>query len=136
MLSLATPIAGDVAKPGLGLSAEDTKKLQREVDTIIHCAADIRLEIPIQDTLRSNYQGTKEALQFALGTQNLRSFIHVSTAYTNFNQPEGATIAEKIYPLHYGDQRVRYKELVEVSVYVFCKSRPDEIEFAAVGQSC
>ena len=116
-LSLATPIAGEFTQAGLGLSQEDLETIRSEVDTVIHCAADIRLEVPVQDTLKANYQGTREVLEVARSLQNLISFVHVSTAYSNFNQPVGATIIEKIYPLHYGDQRLKSQELVEVSDY-------------------
>ena len=116
LLSLATPVAGDVLQPGLGLSEKDYEMLQREVDTIIHCAADIRLESPIQETLRANFEGTRKVLELARGVHSLTSFVYVSTAFSNFNQPTGATIGEKIYPLHYGDQAFRADELVEVSI--------------------
>lgn len=36
------PISGDMTLPGLGISPDDVRRLQREVDTVIHCAADIR----------------------------------------------------------------------------------------------
>jgi fatty acyl-CoA reductase len=125
LLALATPVAGDVLQPGLGLSESDLETLQREVDTIIHCAADIRLESPIQETLRANFEGTRKVLELARGVHSLTSFVHVSTAFSNFNQPSGAVIAEKIYPLHYGDQAFKADELVEVS----------QLVFAAVSQS-
>eukprot|EP00878_Enallax_costatus_P008921 GHUV01009327.1.p1 GENE.GHUV01009327.1~~GHUV01009327.1.p1 ORF type:complete len:152 (+),score=32.95 GHUV01009327.1:212-667(+) len=45
-------VEGDLALPGLGLSAEDAAAVRNEVTVIIHCAADIELDAPIQKTLK------------------------------------------------------------------------------------
>jgi nucleoside-diphosphate-sugar epimerase len=114
LLSLVIPVAGDVLQPGLGLSERDQETLHDEVDTIIHCAADIRLEAPIQETLRANFKGSERVLELACCVQNLSSFVYVSTAYTNINQPEGAIVKEHIYPLSFGDQPVDALQLAQV----------------------
>jgi hypothetical protein len=48
LLSKVTAVAGDLGQPGLGLSPADLRKLADGVDVLIHSAADIRLEAPIQ----------------------------------------------------------------------------------------
>lgn len=70
---------------------------------VIHCAADIRLEEPIQTTLVTNYLGTKALLDEVATWPALRCFTHVSSAFANVNQPMGSVVQEKIYPLHFGD---------------------------------
>jgi hypothetical protein len=45
-------VQGDIQLPGIGLSQSDRARLMRSVDVIIHCAADIRLEPTIQETLQ------------------------------------------------------------------------------------
>ena len=45
-------VEGDLTLPGLGLSAADAESITREVNVIIHCAADIELDAQVQKTLR------------------------------------------------------------------------------------
>lgn len=125
-------VAGDISVPGLGLSPEDLATLEREANFIIHSAADIRLEPPMQETLRSNYLGTKRVLQLAARCLHgasaraaaaglpppstppaLKSVVHVSTCYTNIEQPRGSTVAERLYPLRYGEQVADAEALAE-----------------------
>jgi len=135
-------VAGDISLPGLGLSAGDLATLEREANFIIHSAADIRLEPPMQETLRSNYLGTKRVLQLAArclrgaaaraalaggggaggggavaiaasAPPALRCVVHVSTCYTNIEQPRGSSVAERLYPLRYGEQAADAEALAE-----------------------
>ncbi|GBF97474.1 hypothetical protein Rsub_10397 [Raphidocelis subcapitata] len=106
LLAKVTAVAGDLSEPGLGLSAHDFATLAENVEVLIHSAADIRLEAPIQETLRANYVGTERILQLALQLRRLRSMVHVSTCYVNINKPRGATVHERIYPLNNGEVEV------------------------------
>ncbi len=45
-------VQGDIQLPGLGLSAADRAALCKSVHVIVHCAADIRLEPTIQESLQ------------------------------------------------------------------------------------
>lgn len=85
---------------------------------IIHCAADIRLEVHIHDTLQANYQGTRNLLNLATACNHLRALIHVSTAYVNVNLPKGCHIDEVIYPLMEGGQQVDEMAIAEVRTVV------------------
>jgi thioester reductase-like protein len=51
ILSRVQVVEGDLLLPGLGLSAAD-HALLREVDVVLHCAANLELEADIQHTLR------------------------------------------------------------------------------------
>jgi fatty acyl-CoA reductase len=66
LLKKVVAVNGDLSEPGLGLSAADASTLAGTVDILIHSAADIRLEAPIQETMRANYVGTSRVLQLAL----------------------------------------------------------------------
>ena len=114
VLAKVRAIAGDMKVAGLGISSEDLLLLQKEVHTVIHCAADIRLEVGIQDLLITNYEGTRQLLEIANSFHNLKAFVHVSSAYTNMNATPGSLVQESIYPLSYGDQLVSDSELVQV----------------------
>lgn len=114
VLGKVKAIAGNMLLPGLGISLEDRQTLQRDVQTVIHCAADIRLEVGIQDLLRANYEGTRQLLNLARSFSNLAAFVHVSSAYTNMNAEQGSLVKEAIYPLSHGDQPVDDHDLVQV----------------------
>lgn len=52
MFTRVHAVNGDLALPGMGLSADDAAAVQQEVTAIIHCAALIELDAPIQKTLQ------------------------------------------------------------------------------------
>lgn len=45
-------IDGDLSLPGMGLNPCDREQLVDEIDTVIHCAANLTLDAPIQSTLK------------------------------------------------------------------------------------
>jgi hypothetical protein len=107
LLQKVVAVESDMDLPGLGLSPEDRAALTREAEVVIHCAADIRLEVDVQTTLRSNYDGTKKVLElagdaFAGGAGPLRAHVHVSSAFVNMNRPRGSSVAERIYLMRHG----------------------------------
>ncbi|KIZ01368.1 Fatty acyl-CoA reductase 1 [Monoraphidium neglectum] len=113
LLSKVVALPGDLGRPRLGLSTSEVDALASEVDIIIHAAADIRLEAPIQETLRANYMGTRRVLELATQLPRLRSMVHVSTAYVNINHPHGATVRERIYPLMHGEVEADGERIAE-----------------------
>ncbi|KPK13549.1 MAG: long-chain fatty acid--CoA ligase [Betaproteobacteria bacterium SG8_41] len=75
---------GDVSAPCLGLEAPTYDALLHTVTHIVHSAADLRVNAPIQELRRTNVQGTANLLDFARAVQRghgLARFSHVSTAY-------------------------------------------------------
>jgi thioester reductase-like protein len=78
-----TPVAGDVATEGLGLSTICHRELRRAVSSIIHAAADTQfLGCPEAQT-NVNVDGTRRMIEFARGVRSLDRFIHVSTVCTS-----------------------------------------------------
>jgi fatty acyl-CoA reductase len=118
VLQKVKAIAGDMTSPDLGISSVDLARLKQHVQTVIHCAADIRLEVGIQTLLQTNYEGTRHLLELASSFDDLKAFVHVSSAYTNMNATPGSLVSESLYPLKYGDQLVVDSELVQVSTYM------------------
>lgn len=115
LLRKVQPVSGDITQPGLGLDISRRQTLQQHVDVILHCAADIRLELDIKSALRANYLGTKAMLQFAAGCLHLRALVHTSSCYVNMNQPRSSVVYEQLYPLKFGTTVVDCEELVQVS---------------------
>ncbi|VEN61737.1 unnamed protein product [Callosobruchus maculatus] len=76
-------IAGDCTQPNLGLASEDRKLLQDNVNIIFHGAATVRFDEKLKTAMVTNVQGTKDMLQLAREVQHLKSFMYLSTAYSN-----------------------------------------------------
>lgn len=72
-------VAGDLAKPLLGLSEADLVALTGDVDVLINVAAQVDFSPPLDDALTTNIGGALGALEVArrLGVP----FVHVSTCY-------------------------------------------------------
>jgi long-chain acyl-CoA synthetase len=66
-------IAGDVTRPLPEVDA----------DTVVHCAASISFDLPIQQALEVNTAGTANVLAAAERMPSLRHVVHVSTAYVS-----------------------------------------------------
>ena len=75
-------VSGDVAMDKLGLDPETYKRLQGEVDIIIHCAAVVSFDAPLDTAVRLNTLGPGRMVEFAKGCKN-PFFAQVSTCYVN-----------------------------------------------------
>ena len=75
-------VAGDVHAESAGLSGEDLAELSREVDVLIHSAASVVFDAPLDAALNSNVDGTLGMLELARGFERKPLFVHVSTCYT------------------------------------------------------
>lgn len=75
------PVAGDVRKPGLGLSSEDRAAATGSTTTILHAAADIVFSRTLEEARDTNVIGTEHVLDVADACPLLRRFTYVSTAF-------------------------------------------------------
>jgi thioester reductase-like protein len=79
-------VRGDLLEPGLGISGEDRQMLVASVDRIIHCAASISFELPLEQARAINVTGVGRILELAREIASggaLRRLVHVSTAYVS-----------------------------------------------------
>jgi alcohol-forming fatty acyl-CoA reductase len=74
-------LEGDVHAPSLGLGEEDLTELSREVDVVIHSAASVIFDAPLDAAVDSNVRGTLGLLKLARSWEKKPLFIHISTAY-------------------------------------------------------
>ncbi len=77
-------VNGDITKPQLGLSDIEYRELTETVSHIIHLAADIRINEPLDTLRQTNVKSVQNLLKLAGTIQRLRGllrFSHVSTAY-------------------------------------------------------
>ena len=76
-----TAVAGDIERSGLGLAGDTAERLRRDVSTVVHCAASVSFELPLEESRRVNVGGTRNMAAFARGCDTLERFSYVSTAY-------------------------------------------------------
>jgi long-chain acyl-CoA synthetase len=77
-------LRGDVSLPQLGLDGSTYEMLARQVTHIVHSAADLRLNAPIDELRVTNVQGAANVLELARAAHRngvLERLTHVSTAY-------------------------------------------------------
>jgi thioester reductase-like protein len=79
-------LRGDLLRADLGLSAPDRARLIGSVDRIIHCAASISFELPLEKAREINVEGVARVVELAreiAAGGSLRRLVHVSTAYVS-----------------------------------------------------
>jgi len=76
-------IQGDVLLEELGLTVENKARLQEEVSVMFHCAATLRLEAKLKDSVEMNTRGTWRALQLARGMTQLKVCLHDGLSTVN-----------------------------------------------------
>lgn len=74
-------LRGDITQPNLGLEDRQYAELRATVTEIIHCAADTRFHIPLENARQVNTSGTAELLALASQCRRLQKFAYISTAY-------------------------------------------------------
>jgi len=74
-------LEGDVHAPDLGLRSEDLAELSREVDAVVHSAASVVFDAPLDAAIGSNVRGTLGLLKLARSWEKEPLFVHISTSY-------------------------------------------------------
>ncbi|MGA2469726.1 MAG: SDR family oxidoreductase [Solirubrobacteraceae bacterium] len=84
-VSRVSAIAGDISVDGLGLGVGERDELLARVTSIVHCAALISFDLPLETARQTNSAGAVRMLELARAIADrrgqLRRFVHVSTAY-------------------------------------------------------
>jgi thioester reductase-like protein len=80
----ARAVAGDVTSPGLGMDAGTRSHVAEEAGAVMHCAASISFDLPLEEARQINVEGTREIIGLAREAKlagRMDRFVHVSTAY-------------------------------------------------------
>jgi thioester reductase-like protein len=98
-------VAGDLSKPLLGMDTLQFKSLALEIDSIIHCGAEVNLIKPYSSLKESNVLGTQEVLRLATTNGFIKTKVkpvhYISTngifpvdvkAYSKSSKQEKATV--------------------------------------------
>ncbi len=73
------PVSGEITEPALGLGAEDREALQRACTNIIHCAASVRMNLPLDEARQTALYPVASVIELAKACANLRKVEFVST---------------------------------------------------------
>jgi nucleoside-diphosphate-sugar epimerase len=76
-----TVVEGDLTKPNLGLRYGALRRIKKEVTEIIHCAAQTRFGLPIEEARATNTYGTLNVFNIARTCKRLEKVAHCSTVY-------------------------------------------------------
>ncbi|XP_031330549.1 putative fatty acyl-CoA reductase CG5065 [Photinus pyralis] len=93
-LEKVVAVPGDVGQDNLGLTEGDYKYLCQRIGVVFHSAATVRFNEDLRDAVLLNTLGTKRVAEFCKNIQNLKSFVHVSTAYSNADRSD---VEEVVY---------------------------------------
>jgi len=112
-------LAGDLTAPGLGLDVVERTSLAEEVGAVLHCAASISFDLPLEEARLINVEGTREMIGFAREAKalgRLERFLHVSTAYVAGDYPgtfgEGQLIAGQTFRNTYEQTKWEAEQVV------------------------
>lgn len=79
-------VQGNLLEPELGIARDDRDRLLGGVDRIIHCAASISFDSPLEQARAINVDGVARVVELAreiAAGGRLRRLVHVSTAYVS-----------------------------------------------------
>jgi thioester reductase-like protein len=76
-----TPIYADLRCENLGIDPATLSDLHARTTEIVHCAADIKFNLPLAAARETNTCGARRLLDFAAQCPGLHKFAHISTLY-------------------------------------------------------
>src|SRR4051794_30078524 len=80
-LSGSAAVFGDICRPDLGLTPEIRNLVAERAELFVHGAADIRFNLSLDQSRRTNTEGTRNVLGLARRCRRLQHFAHISTLY-------------------------------------------------------
>lgn len=92
-------VLGDLSQPLLGIPPDDYSSLRESLTEILHVAADLRFDRPVEECRLVNVGGVSGILELARSSAQLRKLGHVSTTYVNGCR-EGIFEEEPMPPVH------------------------------------
>ena len=76
-------VLGDLSQPLLGIAPDDYSNLRESLTEILHVAADLRFDAPVEESRLVNVAGVRGILELARRSAQVRKLGHVSTTYVN-----------------------------------------------------
>ncbi len=113
-------LQGNLTLPCLGLNPRALNELQSSLTEIIHCAAETRFGVPLEQARATNTQGTRNLLTLARGCPRLEKFAHLSTVYIVGRSvgrfPESPVCHQNAFSNNYQQSKYEAEELVVKSM--------------------
>jgi fatty acyl-CoA reductase len=92
------PIQGDILnRPKFGISEREIDIMRRNVNFVIHGAATVKFDEPLEIAMKTNTLPSRNLLEIVENFENLESYIQVSTAFANTHRPSNSIVEEIIY---------------------------------------
>ncbi|RZC31886.1 NAD binding 4 and/or Sterile domain containing protein, partial [Asbolus verrucosus] len=110
-------VAGDCTLSDLGLSVGDREQLIVDVNIVFHAAASVYFHENIKQAYINNVQGTANLLTFCKQMRHLKSFVHLSTAFSN-------SPLDKVDEVFY-DYSINYQQIEEM---ILKETSPKEVD--------
>lgn len=104
------PLRGDLSLPDLGISPAMTRLLQERLTHVIHCAASVDFDQPLEAAALSNISGSLHTLALARSCTRPPVMVSVSTAYVG-PHPPGGQLREELVPF-VGDVQTIYDAIL------------------------
>ncbi|XP_018905583.2 fatty acyl-CoA reductase wat [Bemisia tabaci] len=82
-LERVAAISGDCMLPMCGVSSKDQELMKREINVVFHVAATVRFDAKMRFAVNINIRATRDLLTLSRQFDNLKAFVHISTAYSN-----------------------------------------------------
>jgi len=82
-LEKMSAVIGDCSLPNLGIAEQYQEILKNEVNIVLHSAATVRFDEHLRIAVKINIHALQDLLKLSRHMKNLKSFIHISTAYSN-----------------------------------------------------
>jgi thioester reductase-like protein len=120
-------VNGDISLRGLGMDGDRIAALSERIDHVIHCAATIRFDLPLDIARRDNTEGTRNVLTFAEGVKRLRRLDYIGTAFVA-GQRRGLVKEDELdVGQSYSNSYERTKMEAELLVREFARKKPASI---------
>ncbi|KAG2181938.1 hypothetical protein INT43_006863 [Umbelopsis isabellina] len=111
-------VIGDLNMPSLGLSDVDRAAIIKNVNVVIHCAANLDGKERLDTATMINTIGTMRLMDLADECAHMKAFIHLSPAQipSNYSAPPGSPVQERVYPMGMGDPETLLNQTLGMDV--------------------
>jgi thioester reductase-like protein len=120
-------VEGDISLRGVGMDSERSRLLAERVDHVIHCAASVRFDMPLETARRDNTEGTRNVLTFAERLPRLARFDYIGTAFVAGDRRGTIREDELDVGQHFSNSYEQTKMEAEKLVRTFAKTHPTAI---------
>ena len=82
------PVAGDISKPGIGISKEDKNILVENVSIVFHLAATVRFDAPLRDALQYNVIAVRDIINLCHKMKKLKVCLNHVNYHNYIDNPK------------------------------------------------